>query len=311
MNIKDLILALLVVTIWGANFTVIRLGLDGVPPMFLAALRFTLASLPAVFFVRRPDVHISYLLGYGITVGIGQFGCLFYAMHIGMPAGAASVVLQSQAFFTLILATILLKESVAGVQWLGLIVASIGLGIVGHNDQDSVLAIPQAAFLLTLCGAASWGLSNIIVRMASASALSHDKNLDMFSLVVWSSLVPPLPLFGLAVYLNSPSELIKSFIQLNGLSIFSIIYLAFGATLFGFGIWSKLLSKYSANKVAPLSLLVPVTGLLTARVVLNEQFNYFQWIGSLCVMTGLLITSFGLPNFLVKWQTKYKSVIVD
>jgi len=100
MNIKDLTLALLVVTIWGANFTVIKLGLDGIPPMLLAALRFMLASLPAIFFVRRPEIHIRYLLSYGFTVGVGQFGCLFYAMHIGMPAGAASVILQAQAFFT-------------------------------------------------------------------------------------------------------------------------------------------------------------------------------------------------------------------
>jgi O-acetylserine/cysteine efflux transporter len=308
MNIKDLTLALLVVTIWGANFTVIKLGLDGIPPMLLAALRFMLASLPAIFFVRRPEIHIRYLLSYGFTVGVGQFGCLFYAMHIGMPAGAASVILQAQAFFTLIFATILLRESVTRVQWLGLIIATIGLGLVGYNDQTSVLAIPQTALLLTLCGAASWGLSNIIVRKASASALSHNKELDMFSLVVWSSLIPPLPLLGLAVYLNSPTELIESFTQLNGMSIFSIIYLAFGATLIGFGIWSKLLSKYSASKVAPLSLLVPVIGLLTARIVLNEQFSYYQWIGCLSIMLGLLISSFRLPIFLLRSSRSEKSI---
>jgi len=197
---------------------------------------------------------------------------------------------------------------VTRVQWLGLIIATIGLGLVGYNDQTSVLAIPQTALLLTLCGAASWGLSNIIVRKASASALSHNKELDMFSLVVWSSLIPPLPLLGLAVYLNSPTELIESFTQLNGMSIFSIIYLAFGATLIGFGIWSKLLSKYSASKVAPLSLLVPVIGLLTARIVLNEQFSYYQWIGCLSIMLGLLISSFRLPIFLLRSSRSEKSI---
>ena len=216
-----------------------------------------------------------------------------------MPAGAASVVLQSQAFFTLIFAAIILKESVASFQWLGLVVAAIGLTLVGHNDQTSVLAIPRAALLFTLCGAASWGLSNIIVRKASASAISNNVKLDMFSLVVWSSLIPPLPLFGLAVLLNSPAKLMETFTQLNSISIFSVIYLAFGATLIGFGIWSKLLSKYSASKVAPVSLLVPVTGLLTARIVLNEQFSYYQWVGSLCVMLGLIVCSFGLPSFLI------------
>lgn len=296
MNKKDLSLALLVVTIWGANFTVIKLGLDGVPPMLLAALRFMLAAFPAIFFVRRPAVHIRYWLGYGLTVGVGQFGCLFYAMHIGMPAGAASVVLQSQAFFTLIFATLILREAVTGVQWLGLSVAVIGLGLVGYNDQTNILAIPHTALLLTLAGAASWGLSNIIIRKASAFAVSHNKKLDVYSLVVWSSLIPPIPLFGLALFLNSPRELIEALTAINGISLFSIVYLAFGATLIGFGIWSKLLSKHSAGKIAPLSLFVPVTGLLTARIVLGEQFTYYQWIGCFFVMFGLLISSFGLPN---------------
>jgi O-acetylserine/cysteine efflux transporter len=299
MSYKDLILALLVVTIWGANFTVIKLGLDDVPPMLLVALRFMLASFPAIFFVRPPEIHISYLISYGVTVGVGQFGCLFYGMHIGMPAGAASVVLQSQAFFTLFFATIFLREAVANVQWLGLVVAAIGLGLVGHNDQTSVLAIPKAALMLTLCGAASWGLSNIIVRKASASAILNGRTLNMFSLVVWSSLIPPLPLLGLAMLLDSPARIVESFTHLNGISIFSIVYLAFGATLIGFGIWSKLLSKHSAGKVAPLSLFVPVTGLLTARIVLNEQFSYYQWAGCLCVILGLLVSSFGLPSFLM------------
>jgi len=116
MNRRDLALALLVVTVWGSSFTVIRIGLDSMPPMLLAALRFSLAAIPAVFFIRRPAIQLNYLLAYGATVGIGQFGCMFYAMHLGLPAGLASVVLQSQAFFTLLLAALMLQEKVSGAQ---------------------------------------------------------------------------------------------------------------------------------------------------------------------------------------------------
>ena len=298
MNRKDLVLALLVVTIWGANFTVIKLGLGGVPPMLLVALRFVFAALPAIFFVRRPAVKAQYWITYGLAVGVGQFGCLFYAMHLGMPAGVASVVLQSQAFFTLAFATIFLHESVSGSQITGLGIAAVGLYLVGHNaGGTNVFSIPPAALLLTLAGAAFWGISNIVVRKATASAASQGNRLDVLSLVVWSSLVPPVPLFLLALLLDTPKTVIGAITALNGVSVFSIIYLAFGATLFGFGAWSKLLSRHPANQVAPLSLLVPVTGLLTARLVLGEQLSMLQWGGCLTVIFGLLISTFGLQKF--------------
>ena len=108
MKKRDLMLALLVVIVWGANFTVIKLGLAGLPPMLLVALRYTFAAVPAIFFVKRPDISWKYILAYGMAVGVGQFSCLFYAMNIGMPAGTSSVILQSQVFFTLIFAAVLL-----------------------------------------------------------------------------------------------------------------------------------------------------------------------------------------------------------
>jgi len=296
MNRKDFVLALLVVTIWGANFTVIKLGLGGVPPMLLVALRFVLAALPAVFFVKRPAVPARYWIAYGLTVGIGQFGCLFYAMHVGMPAGVASVVLQSQAFFTLAFATLFLHESVSGSQITGLGIAATGLYLVGHHaGGTNVLAIPPAALLLTLAGAAFWGISNIVVRKATAAA--EGSRLDVLSLVVWSSLVPPVPLFLLSLLLDTPETVIRAITSLNGVSVFSIIYLAFGATLFGFGTWSRLLSRHPANVVAPLSLLVPVTGLLTARIVLGEQLSLLQWGGCLAVIFGLIVSTFGWQTF--------------
>jgi len=298
MNRKDFVLALLVVTIWGANFTVIKLGLGGVPPMLLVALRFFFAVLPAIFFVKRPAVAARYWIIYGIAVGVGQFGCLFYAMHMGMPAGVASVVLQSQAFFTLGFATLFLHESVSISQLTGLGIASAGLYLVGHNaGGTNVFAIPPAALLLTLASAAFWGISNIVVRKATASAASQGSRLDVLSLVVWSSLVPPVPLFLLAILLDTPGTVIGAITALNGVSMFSIVYLAFGATLFGFGAWSKLLSRHPANVVAPLSLLVPVTGLLTAKVVLGEQLSMLQWGGCLTVIFGLLVSTFGLQMF--------------
>ncbi len=294
MKRRDLILALLVVIVWGANFTVIKLGLAGLPPMLLVALRYTFAAVPAIFFVKRPDIGWKYILAYGMAVGVGQFSCLFYAMNIGMPAGTSSVILQSQVFFTLIFAAVLLKEQLRIFHALGVIIAAIGLFFISGNiGSGQISSLPLGALFLTLLAAAFWGISNIIVRFASKQAAAQGKTIDMFGLVVWSSLVPPLPLFIFALILDTPETLLNIVLGLSGQSIFAILYLSFLATLFGFGLWSFLLSKYPAGKVAPLSLLVPITGLITARAVLGEQLMPIQWLGCGIIILGLIISNFG------------------
>ena len=158
---------------------------------------------------------------------------------------------------------------------------------------------------MTLLAAAFWGISNIIVRFASKQAAAQGKTIDMFGLVVWSSLVPPLPLFIFALILDSPETLLNIVLGLSGQSIFAILYLSFLATLFGFGLWSFLLSKYPAGKVAPLSLLVPITGLITARTVLGEQLMPIQWLGCGIIILGLIISNFGsnILQFFFKKKT--------
>ena len=294
MKRRDLILALLVVIVWGANFTVIKLGLAGLPPMLLVALRYTFAAVPAIFFVKRPDIGWKYIIAYGMAVGVGQFSCLFYAMNIGMPAGTSSVILQSQVFFTLIFAAVLLKEHLRIFHALGVIISAIGLFFISGNiGSGQMSSLPLGALFLTLLAAAFWGISNIIVRFASKQAAAQGKTIDMFGLVVWSSLVPPLPLFIFALILDTPETLLNIVLGLSGQSIFAILYLSFLATLFGFGLWSFLLSKYPAGKVAPLSLLVPITGLITARTVLGEQLMPIQWLGCGIIILGLIISNFG------------------
>ena len=306
MKRRDLILALLVVIVWGANFTVIKLGLAGLPPMLLVALRYTFAAVPAIFFVKRPDIGWKYIIAYGMAVGVGQFSCLFYAMNIGMPAGTSSVILQAQAFFTLIFAAVLLKEHLRIFHALGVIISAIGLFFISGNiGSGQMSSLPLGALFLTLLAAAFWGISNIIVRFASKQAAAQGKTIDMFGLVVWSSLVPPLPLFIFALILDTPETLLNIVLGLSGQSIFAILYLSFLATLFGFGLWSFLLSKYPAGKVAPLSLLVPITGLITARAVLGEQLMPIQWLGCGIIILGLITSNFGstILQFFFKRKT--------
>lgn len=305
MKIRDIILALIVVTVWGINFTVIKLGVSEVPPMLLVSLRYMAASLLAIAFVKRPAVSWKYIVAYGLTVGVGQFSCLFCAIKIGIPAGVSSVVLQSQAFFTIMFAAILFKEAIKKYQIIGLFVAGIGLYFISGNVKaHEVSIIPISAFFLTILAAVFWGISNIIARHASKQAASQGKTLNMLGLVVWSSLIPPLPMLAFALMLDKPETLLHAVRSLNALSVFSILYLALFATIIAYGIWSTLIAKYPAGKIAPLSLLVPIFGLITAQLVLKEQLSAIQWIGCLIIILGLIITNYGY--FLTKRIFKSK-----
>lgn len=290
MSVRDVILVLLVVAVWGANFTVIKIGLADMPSMLLAALRYVVVAIPAVLFVPRPNVSLTHLLTYGFTVGVGQFGALFYAMEIGMPASLGSVVMQSQAFFTTLFAYLLLKERLSTTHLAGIGIAATGLVLIGlsmsHADGGG---LPLGPLLLTLLAGSSWGLSNIVVRRAVGAAAAKGETVDMLGLVVWSALVPPLPLFALALLLHDGDTVLRALTHWTRAGLFSVAYIGYLSTLFGFGAWSRLLARYPASTVAPFSLLVPVTGLLTAGWVLGERLSPLQWAGSALVGAGLLI----------------------
>ncbi|WP_028829201.1 EamA family transporter [Proteocatella sphenisci] len=291
MKKKDFMLALLVVIVWGANFTVIKLGLGGVPSMLLVALRY-MTVLPALFFVKKPELDWKYGIAYGFSVGVLQFSCLFYALEIGMPAGLSSIILQSAAFMTPLLAAIFLKEKIRINQVAGLIVAAGGLYLIGKSGgRGGDSSIPLPALVLTLAAAFFWATSNVILKFASNKLEKEGKKLDMVGVVIWTSLVPPLPLFVMSMIKDSPQMVMSTIMNLSPMSIFSIIYLALGATIFGYGAWNVLLGKYEASKIAPLSLMVPVTGLITARIVLGEVMTPMQWAGGLVIIAGLAIAN--------------------
>jgi O-acetylserine/cysteine efflux transporter len=282
MSPRDLALALVVIFVWGMNFVVIRIGLNGIPPMLLGALRFLFAALPAVFFVKRPAIPARWLIAYGATISLGQFAFLFTAMAVGMPAGLASVVLQAQAFFTVALSALLLHERFRAHNAAGLAVAAAGLALIGEQGGAGMTL---AGFVLTLCAALMWGLGNIATKKAGKA--------DMLGLVVWGSLIPPLPFFALSWWLEGPERIHAALASLSGASVFSVVYLSFIATLVGYGLWARLMSRYPAAQVAPFSLLIPVIGLAAAAALLGESLSPAQVAGALLVMAGLLVNAFG------------------
>jgi O-acetylserine/cysteine efflux transporter len=283
MSPKDLMLALVVVFAWGINFVVIKIGLHGVPPMLLGALRFIVVAVPAAFFVKRPQVPWHSLFAYAITISFGQFAFLFSAIYVGMPAGLASLVLQAQAFFTLIFARCLLRERLRARNILGLVVAAAGLTIIALQGGQT---ITPAGFALTLCAAASWGLGNIFAKKVG--------QVDLVGFIVWAALIPPLPFLALSYWLEGPERMLAALSGIGLSSIFAIIYLAFVATLLGYGLWSRLLSRHPVSEIAPFSLLVPIVGLASASLLLHESLSTMDIAGAVLIMTGLAASVLGV-----------------
>ena len=288
MTRKDGLLALLVVVVWGLNFVVIKVGLHNMPPLMLAGLRFVLVAFPALLFVARPKVPLRLLLGYGLTISFGQFAFLFSAIKFGMPAGLASLVLQAQAFFTIVLGAVAFGERLQLKQVLGITLAVFGVLVLAEsslNGQD----VTGLGFMLTLAAAFSWACGNIFNK----KIMQHPSRPGVMSLVVWSALIPVVPFMVASLIFDGPALMLQSLVQIDITTVLSLVYLAFVATIIGYGIWGTLLGRYETWRVAPLSLLVPVVGMASAALLLGETLNGLQLLGAALIMAGLYINIFG------------------
>jgi O-acetylserine/cysteine efflux transporter len=285
MSPRHVLLAVFIAAIWGFNFVAIEVGLHGLPPLLFAALRFVVAAFPAVLFVRRPAVPWRWFPLIGLPLGVGQFGLLFIGMRLGMPAGLSSLVLQTQALFTILFAGLLLRERLRPQQAFGMLVAFGGVAVAG---VDFGRGSPILAFTLCVGGAAMWGLANIGMRRMNQTAARPP---DTFAFMVWMSLVPPLPLLGLSLIFEGPRADLAALqhISLGGAA--ALAYIAYVATLVGFGLWGWLMRRYDAGVVAMYSLLVPPFGFASAAVVLGEDITPLQLLAAVLITGGVAVGS--------------------
>lgn len=289
MSQRDWLSALVVIVVWGLNFVVMKWGLATLSPLLLCALRFVAASLPFVWFVRRPQALPWWLLAaYGLVQGVGQFGLLFTGMKLGMPAGMASVVLQVQAFITMLLAAAFMGEKPQRWQWWGLVCAIAGLALIGAAHGDSPAEMTLVGFLITVGAAAMWASSNLLTRKAAQYGAYTP-----VGFIVWTSLFPIVPLLALSVGVDGVDAVAQQLQGIGWRELGVIAYLALLSTLLGYGLWTQLLQRYAASTVAPLSLLVPVIGLLSALLLLGERPTMWQWVGTLGVLVGMVVNQFG------------------
>ncbi len=280
-------LAVLIVAVWGTNFVVIKHGLEDFPPFLFAFLRFLFSALPFAFFIRRPPVAWRWLIIYGVFLGAGQFGLLFYAIRSDILPGLASLVVQTQVFFTIGLSVWLFKERISRIALVGTLLGAAGLGVVGLHLDASVTA---KGVITVVSAAFCWACANVTVKHAVRSG---GKSFDMLAFIVWSSIfaVPPLLLMTLAF---EGGDVAWRAVTAAGVGAWAaVVWQVIGNTLFAFAAWSWLLTRYDAAVVTPYALLIPVFGMGASALMLGEPLPPWKWGAAAMVLGGIaLITLF-------------------
>lgn len=286
MPLKESLLAALVAVIWGVNFVVIDIGLDDdMPPLLFAALRFAVVALPAVLLVARPQVPFRQVALVGLFMSVGQFGLLYTALALGMPAGLASLVLQAQVVLTVVFAAVRLGELPNAGQVLGVVLGVAGLGTVALGRSAETPLLP---LLVTVAAAASWASGNVVARRLGAAS--------GFSLTVWSATVVPVPLLLLSLVVDGPAQVGHALAHLSAAAVLSTAYTAVLASWVGYGIWNSLLARHRTSAVVPFTLLVPLAGMTAAWLVLGETPNLPEAVGGGVLLLGVAAAALGLPG---------------
>ena len=282
LPLSHLLLALVIVAVWGTNFVVIKLSLESFPPFLFAALRYIFAFLPAAFLLPRPKVSWTNLCVYGLAVGVGQFGVLYFAIDGNISPGLASLVIQTQVFFTIGFAMLFAKESLKLYQAIAVAIAMIGLAIIAtHTDRTTTFL----GLALVVFAGFSWGIANTTSRRAGA--------INMLAYVVWASVYAIPPLLALAfIFEGGWANLSASIVNAPIGAWLGVLWQSWGNTLFGYGAWAWLLSKHPAAVVAPAPLLVPIFGMGAATFFLGESLPLWKIMAAGLVITGLMVNLF-------------------
>jgi len=282
MPLRHAALAVLVAVIWGLAFVATGLALRDFSPAQLAVVRFVIAAVPAAF-LPRPALPARTLLAIGATLFAGQFLLQFFGIRAGMGPGLAAVIVQTQAFFTVLFAAVALGDRPQRRHLAGLVVAGLGVGAIALTVGAD---LRPAGLALTLGSAVSWAVGNVLLKRAGP--------VDMVPLVSWLSLVPPLPALALSLALDGPGALFAALPAASAAGLAGALYLGIVATTIAYAIWGTLLRRYPSAAVAPFALLAPAVAALAAALVLGERFGALRLGGMALVLLGLVV-SIGLP----------------
>jgi O-acetylserine/cysteine efflux transporter len=277
MKPADVFIAVLVAVIWGLAFVASRIALDEFSPELMTTLRFAIAAIPCLF-VRRPDVSWPLLIAISFSLFLGQFLSQAFAIAHGVPVGLSSVIVQSQALFTIAFAAMLFSERPTRTQTIGIGIATTGLlmicGTVGYDFSIS-------AFANLMISPVSFAIGNLLLRRA--------QDVRMFDLFAWLCLVAAVPLFALTLVSNGPQPTWFALTHMSLTGLLCMLALGGLSTSIAYWLWGRLLRDYPAAQVVPFALLVPFVGSAASSVVFGETFGPLRLAGMVTVVGGIAV----------------------
>jgi O-acetylserine/cysteine efflux transporter len=290
MRLSDILIVLLVVATWGINFVAIKFATETMPPVFLAGLRMVLTGFPLVFFIKKPATSWKWIVAYGLSIFTFNFGFLFAGMKLGMSAGLTSLVFQTQIFFTVGLSALFFKERVKPVQIFCALLAFSGIIAIAIHRGGTMTPI-GLTFVLLAC--LSWAIGNIVSKKIG--------KVNLLALVAWGGIIASVPLLLFSYFVEGASFFSIDWSALSAKQILAIAFLVYPTTMMAFSLWSALLNKYPAPTLVPFTLLVPIFGVFSGAVLLNESFDIYQACGALLVFVGVSVNVLAsLPQRILK-----------
>lgn len=293
MKFVHILMALAVAILWGGNIVVTKYALTEWPPFLYLVARTTLTALPIVFFLPRPKVPWTLMIAYGLLVGVSKFSFANLALACGVGAGLASILYQTQVFFTIIFAAIFLQERPKARQNLGMLIAFMGVIFVGFNNTTA----NPLGFIYMLCSAACWGASNLVMKRAGT--------VNMLEFVAWTSLIPPLPLMGLSGWAGEWEKIPTLLMDISWMGWMMVLYSALLSGLLGYTLWGMLLRRYPTNQVVTFSLLVPIFGIMWGMIFLDETLSANAFLGGILVLLGLVLNQGNWEKWLKTLEASY------
>ncbi len=272
---KQTIMALFVPLLWGLGFVFAKGAINHFPPILLMAFRFSLTALVLVWFTPLPFGKFFQLFKIAIVAATIQYSLTFTGVK-GLEAGLASIIVQLEVPFLVILGALLLREKPGYKKWIGIAISFVGVATMSQQDELSGSFISIA---LVLGGCFAWALGQVMIRKL--------KDVSGMQVTAWIAVFAAPQLFFMsAIFEDGQVEAIRN---ANPLVWWTVLYLGLIMTCLGYYFWNTLIRHHDVSKVAPFLLLLPVFSVLGGNVFLGETFTIDKFYGGATILLGIVV----------------------